>query len=72
MSEVVPGSVPGRPWLDRRGSETFVEYVERIKRTCTTCGDESDAGESHPPHACIAPDINEIITGLGLNVWPFD
>jgi hypothetical protein len=61
MGEVVPGPVPGRPWLDWKPTETFDEYVNRVARTCGMCGHESES-DADRSHACTAPEIDEIVT----------
>jgi len=74
MADVVPGSVPGRPWLDRRPDETFEDFVSRLACTCTLCGREFASPNVPLSHAetCTGIDVDLLVMGIELNIWPFD
>lgn len=74
MADMVPGAIPGRPWLDQRDDETFFDYIERMARTCSVCGREFPMPKVPSGHAdkCTGPGVEEIALCLELNIWPFD
>lgn len=57
MAELVE-SIPGRPWLDWDGTETFDAYVARIGQLCTKCGTSLAVLEDPVLHedTCTGPD----------------